>query len=136
MTNAPSAQNAGTGKAEFTGGLTVSMQVTDRKRSIAWFSEHLGCTLLYDVEEMGWCELSTPVESVQIGMSEVESVQVGGGPVLTWGVKSVDEARAALEKAGVKFDGETREYPGMVRLATFFDPDGNTFMFFEALGDM
>ena len=41
------------------------------------------------------------------------------------GVKSVDAARATLEKAGVKFDGETREYPGMVRLATFFDPDGN-----------
>jgi hypothetical protein len=34
----------------------------------------------------------------------------------------------------VRFDGPTREYPGMVKLATFFDPDGNTLMLYESLG--
>jgi hypothetical protein len=33
----------------------------------------------------------------------------------------------------VKFDGPTQEIPGMVKLATFFDPDGNAMMFFQDL---
>jgi hypothetical protein len=33
----------------------------------------------------------------------------------------------------VRFDGETREIEGMVRLATFYDPDGNTFMLAQRL---
>ena len=33
--------------------------------------------------------------------------------------------RAGLEGRGVKFDGETVTYSGLVMLATFFDPDGN-----------
>lgn len=120
---------------DYTGGLTAALQVSDRKRAIEWFKTHLGFGLLYDIAEIGWAEMSTPVAGVQLGLSEVEKPKVGAGPVLTWGVKSVDAARATLEKAGVKFDGDTREYPGMVRLATFFDPDGNTFMFFEVLGE-
>ena len=33
----------------------------------------------------------------------------------------------------VKFDGETQTVPGMVKLATFFDPDGNKLMLYEDL---
>ena len=37
----------------------------------------------------------------------------------------LDAARDALESKGVEFDGDTRTIEGMVKLATFFDPDGN-----------
>jgi catechol 2,3-dioxygenase-like lactoylglutathione lyase family enzyme len=119
---------------EYTGSLTLAFQVKDRKASIAWYERVLGLKLLYDVEEIGWCELSTPVTggTVSIGLSEVETPKTGG-PVPTLGVADVDAARAALEAADVRFDGETIEIPGMVKLATFFDPDGNAFMLSESL---
>jgi hypothetical protein len=121
------------GPITYCGGVTAAMQVADRTKSAAWFKKHLGFETLYDVAEIGWCELSTSVPGVNLGLSEVETPAVGAGPVLTWGVANINQARATLEKAGVRFDGETREYPGMVKLATFFDLDGNPFMFFESL---
>ena len=33
----------------------------------------------------------------------------------------------------MRFDGDTREIEGMVRLATFYDLDGNTFMLAQRL---
>jgi CreA protein len=56
-----------------------------------------------------------------------------GGAILTLGVNDIEKARAWLESKGVKFDGATREVPDMVKLATFFDPDGNTFMLAQGL---
>ena len=63
----------------------------------------------------------------------VNPSQTGGGATLTFGVVDIDSARAWLEAHDVKFDGEKTEVPGMVRLATFYDPDGNTFMLAQRL---
>ncbi|MBX3380286.1 MAG: VOC family protein [Phycisphaeraceae bacterium] len=117
----------------FDGGLTLSCQCADRKKAAAWYEKILGFKLLYDVAEIGWCELSTAVSKVNIGLSEVEKPRVGAGPVPTFGVTDLDSARAKLEKQGVRFDGATREIPGMVKLATFFDLDGNALMLFQDL---
>src|SRR5690242_1440745 len=110
----------------FDGGLTISFQVKDNKKSIAWYQDVLGFTLLYEVAEIGWCELKSEVTGgkVNVGLSEVESPKTGAGPTPTWGVKDIDAARAQMEKKKVRFDGPTQEIPGMVKLATFFDPDG------------
>jgi CreA protein len=43
-------------------------------------------------------------------------------------VTDIDVARGYLESKGVRFDGETNNVGGMVLLATFFDPDGNSWM--------
>ncbi|MFM9994277.1 MAG: VOC family protein [Phycisphaerales bacterium] len=119
----------------FDGGLTLSMQVKDRKKSTQWYTDVLGFTLLYDVEEIGWCELKTEVAGgkVNVGLSQVEKPKVGAGPVPTFGVKDIDKARAFMEGKKVRFDGPTQEIPGMVKLATFFDPDGNALMLFQDL---
>lgn len=118
----------------FDGGLTLSFQVKDRKRSIAWYQDVLGLALLYDVAEIGWCELATEVKGVNVGLSEVESPKTGG-PVPTFGVKDIDAARKQMETKKVRFDGATREIPGMVKLATFFDPDGNALMLYQSLSE-
>ncbi len=57
----------------------------------------------------------------------------GGGCVPVWGVRDITAARASLEAAGVRFDGPTQEISGMVKLATFYDPDGNAMMFAQSL---
>jgi catechol 2,3-dioxygenase-like lactoylglutathione lyase family enzyme len=118
---------------KYDGGLTCSLGVTDLKKSIAWYQDTLGFQLLYHVEEMGWCELATEIPRVNVGLSQVEKVTKGGGTTLTFGVEDIEHSRKQLEAKKVKFDGPIRTYEGMVRLATFFDPDGNTFMFFQDL---
>ena len=104
---------------DFDGGLTVACDVSDCAKSIAWYRDVLGFKLQYHLEEMGWCEMESHIPRVNVGLSQVESVKVGG-PTLTWGVKDIDAARKELEGKGVRFDGETRTIPEMVRLATFF----------------
>lgn len=119
-------------KFEWNGDLTLALQSSDRKRSAQWCQEHLGFNLLYDVEQAGWCELATHLPNISVGYAEVESPKVGG-PTPTFGVKDIDAARRALETRGVRFDGPTQTIPGLVKLATFFDPDGNAFMFSQSL---
>jgi predicted enzyme related to lactoylglutathione lyase len=118
---------------KFDGGLTVAYDVSDCSKSIAWYQERLGFKLQYHLEEMGWCELESHIPRVNVGLSQVEKPKVGAGPTLTWGVLDIDAARAELEAKGVRFDGETREIAGMVKLATFFDPDGNDLMLYQSL---
>lgn len=52
---------------------------------------------------------------------------------MTFGVKDIDEARRLLESKKVRFDGPITTYEGMVRLATFFDPDDNALMLYEGI---
>jgi CreA protein len=116
----------------YDGSLTLALGVRDRKASARWYAEHLGLDLLYDVAEIGWCELSTSVAGVTLGLSEVEEPRPGG-PVPTFGVVDLDAARARLESAGVRFDGPPIEHEGMVRLSTFYDPDGHALMLAQNL---
>ncbi len=59
--------------------LTASMGVTDLDRSITWYEEVLGFKLLYRAEDIAWCELSTMVPGVNVGLSQNENVVQGGG---------------------------------------------------------
>ena len=85
------------------------------------------------MDEMGWCELASAVDRVNIGRSQVENPQVEGGATLTFGVTDIDAARGKLEKQDVRFDGPSQEIPEMVKLATFYDPDGNKRMLYQDL---
>lgn len=118
---------------EYNGNLTCSMQCTSLDRTIDWCAKTLGFKLLYRVDEIAWCEMATPTSGATVGYSQVETPEVKGGATLVWGVKDIDEARKKLEDMKVRFDGETLTFPGMVRLATFFDPDGNKFMLSQEL---
>jgi predicted enzyme related to lactoylglutathione lyase len=117
----------------YDGGLTCSIKVTDLDKSIGWYQNVLGFTMLYKVDEIGWSELATEIKGVNVGLSQVEKAGGPGGAILTFGVKDIDAARKKVEAKDVRFDGPTQTIPGMVRLATFFDPDGNALMFFQDL---
>jgi catechol 2,3-dioxygenase-like lactoylglutathione lyase family enzyme len=117
----------------FDGGLTCAMGVSDLDRSVAWYRETLGFELLYRLEEEAWCELSTGVERVSVGLSQVEQAGGKGGATLTFGVEDIEAAKAELDSRGVRQDGPIRDIPGLVRLLTFFDPDDNALMLYEDL---
>src|SRR3546814_3275252 len=69
---------------------------------------------------------------VNIGRSEVESGGQGGGATNVFEVADSDAAKAHLDAEGVRQDGDIQHVPGLVRLITFYDPDGNAFMFSQA----
>lgn len=117
----------------YDGGLTAAMGVTDLDKGIAWYRDVLGFELLYRLDDMAWCELKTAVKGVNVGLSQVEELKPEGGATLTFGVKDIDAARSTLEEQDVRFDGETVTIPEMVKLATFYDPDGNKLMLFQDL---
>ena len=115
----------------YDGGLTCSFGVTDLPRSIGWYRDVLGFELLYRRDDIAWCELSTGVANVNIGLSERPEAGAGGGSTLTFGVTDLEAAKAALDGHGVRLDGDIMEIDGLVRLLTFYDPDGNALMFYQ-----
>jgi catechol 2,3-dioxygenase-like lactoylglutathione lyase family enzyme len=122
-----------TGPIRYAGHMTAAIGVSDMERSRSWFQERLGVDPIYTLADWGWCELRTPIPGVHLGIGQEETVTPQGGATLTFGVTDIAAARAHLEVNGVRFDGDTREIEGMVRLATFYDLDGNTFMLAQRL---
>jgi CreA protein len=119
----------------YQGGLHCDLRVTDLARALDWYTDVLGFSVLHHVPENGWAELQTPVPQVRVGLTEVESMPLGGGgAVLTFNVRDVDSARAEIERRpDVRFDGDTCTIAGWVRLATLYDPDGNVLMLAQSL---
>ncbi|MBT0956570.1 VOC family protein [Alphaproteobacteria bacterium KMM 3653] len=112
--------------------ITIALSVTDRHASAAWYKAMLGFETLYHADEAGWSELATNTPGVTIGMGE-HTQPAPGNCVPVFGIKDLDKARAALEQADVRFDGPTDVIEGMVKTATFFDPDANALMLAEDL---
>ena len=124
-----------TGAMRYVGDLTIAISVKDLDASLAWYADVLGFELVYRMDDMRWAEMRSPVVGVQLGLGEKDTPEVEGA-VPVWGVEDIATARAYLESRGVRFDGETMEIDGFVKLATFFDPDGNGYMLSQLLGKM
>lgn len=120
-------------KIKYDGDTNCAFSVTNLEGSITWYRDILGLEISFEATEMGWVEFKTPTPGLTLGLSQVEKVETQGGGTLVFGVVDLDETRAALERQSVRFDGETQVIPGMTKLATFFDPDGNTLMLAQNL---
>nr|WP_319385865.1 VOC family protein [uncultured Roseibium sp.] len=114
--------------------ITLALSVRDRHASAKWYADNLGFELLYHADEAGWSELQTLTQGVTLGLGE-QVEPVPGNMVPVFGIADISSARAALEKAGVKFDGDTETIEGMVSTATFYDPDGNALMLAQDLSN-
>lgn len=112
--------------------ITIAMSVKDRHASAQWYESMLGFGLLYHADEAGWSELRTNTPGVVIGLGE-HAKPVPGNCVPVFGIADLDSARQKLERAKVRFDGETDVVEGMVKTATFYDPDGNALMLAQDL---
>jgi predicted enzyme related to lactoylglutathione lyase len=120
-----------TAPIDYADHLTISIGVRDLEQAIAWYREMLGFELIYKLDDMGWCEIKTSMNGVSIGLGQNEEPKTEGTTPV-FGVKDIDAARSHLESNGVRFDGETQVIPDMVKLATFYDPDGNPWMLAES----
>ena len=112
--------------------ITIALSVKDRHASAKWYGEMLGFEVMYHADEAGWSELLTRTKGVTLGLGE-HTEPAPGNCVPVFGISDIDTARQKLEQAEVKFDGETIVVEGMVKTATFYDPDGNALMLAEDL---
>ncbi|KIC29926.1 VOC family protein [Leisingera sp. ANG-M6] len=112
--------------------ITIAMSVRDRLASAKWYEAMLGFELLYHADEAGWSEIRTNTPGVVIGLGE-HTKPAPGNCVPVFGIADLDSARQKLEQAKVRFDGETDVVEGMVKTATFYDPDGNALMLAQDL---
>ena len=120
----------------YDGGLTCSMGVTSLDRSIAWYRDVLGFTLLYRLDDIAWCELSTARRAGQCRPRRAR----GGG---RRGRRHADLRRRPTSRRPRPSStgtmsartGRSATFPDMVRLLTFFDPDDNALMFYQELGE-
>ena len=108
----------------------ISVGVTDYDRSVTWYRDVLGFELDYELKQYGWCELRTPF-GYSIGLGQSETVEQGN-ITPTFGVRDIDAAIAHLRGHDVKVE-DWHEIPGMVRLSTFYDPDGTPWMLAQTL---
>lgn len=116
----------------FDGTVIAILEVKDLAASIAWYGEHLGFEPILNLEDHGWAELSSPVRGAAIGLSVPAEAPKGPGAIAL-GVKDIAATMEKLKAGGVAFEGEVVELPGLVKLATFHDPDGNTITLAESL---
>lgn len=112
--------------------INIALSVKDRHASAAWYESMLGFETIYHADDAGWSELQTNTVGVTIGLGE-HTKPVPGNCVPVFGIADLDAARQLLEQAKVRFDGETDVVEGMVKTATFYDPDGNALMLAEDL---
>lgn len=112
--------------------ITIAMSVKDRHATAAWYENTLGFELIYHADDAGWSELKTKTAGVTIGLGE-HTKPAPGNCVPVFGTADLDAARQQLEQANVSFDGETDVVDGMVKTATFYDPDGNALMLAQDL---
>ena len=112
--------------------ITIALSVKDRHASAKQYESLLGFQTIFHADEAGWSELQTKIAGVTIGLGE-HTKPAPGNCVPVFGVSDLDVARHKLEEAKVKFDSETEVVEGMVKRATFYDPDGNALMLAEDL---
>ncbi len=112
--------------------ITIAFSVSDRSKSADWYLKHFGFVVSATYPEMGWTELQTSTPGVTLGLGDMEAPNPGNC-VPVFGVSDLDASRAILQAANVRFDGETITVPGMTKIATLYDPDGNALMISQDL---
>lgn len=119
----------------FKPGVTVWYSVKSLATTIDFYQDKLGFTTTFHDPESGMAMVNTTTKDCIIGFSEAEEV-VASTSSTVFEVYDIEQARQALEEKGISFIGETETIPGMVKLATFVDPDGHSLMLSEELSPL
>jgi catechol 2,3-dioxygenase-like lactoylglutathione lyase family enzyme len=110
---------------------SVSMQVADQDRALAFYVDVLGCQLRADVEVWPgarWVEVVPPGSEVGIALLTAES----GLPIgLRLGTDNADAAHAILTAVGAQVGSEVLRLEFAPPMFTFNDPDENLLVFIE-----
>ena len=112
--------------------VTVSwFNVKDFDEAKKFYGNVLG--LKKTLEIQGWAEFSHAEGEAAIGVAANPKTGKEPGATIVLRVDDIERERKRLQAGGVKFEGETEEIPGMVKLATFRDPSGNRLQLCQVL---
>lgn len=100
------------------------------ERTLAFYTEMLGFTVLDHDVNRGQAMLSTNSKDCIIGLAEADSV-IPSSTCITFEVENIEQAVQALQEKGLDFVGEIMVVPNVVKLATFSDPDGYKMMLYS-----
>ena len=106
--------------------------VNDWDRAKKFYDEILGWPVAYSDDNIGWREYGMD-NATHIAIqkaTEGDQGKPGLGSTITFLVESVDKTQAWLKSKGVKVD-EVLVIPGVIKVGTFFDPEGNRMQFVE-----
>ena len=104
---------------------TVSVAVTNWAAAKAFYHDTLGLPILFDIEEVGWCEFGEAGQTtLAINLWRDATPPVRGGTIPVFNVDDCLQAVAELRKRGVKV-ADPVTIPGMVIYADVHDPEGN-----------
>ena len=104
---------------------TVSVPVINWAKAKAFYHDTLGLAILFDIEEVGWCEFGEAGHTtLAINLWRDATPPVRGGTIPVFNVDDCLQAVAELRKRGVKV-ADPVTIPGMVIYADVHDPEGN-----------
>ncbi|MDY6783845.1 MAG: VOC family protein [Cyanobacteriota bacterium] len=118
------------------------LHVTDYAACLQFYRETLGFKVTY--QEDDYAELETGVTKITLSQQQKLKAMMGNSDadvdshsdriLLSFKVRSLDEATQLLSAKGVKLTGTPWEYPDLGYSTTFFrDPDGNLIELQQAL---
>ena len=108
---------------------SVRVFVSDWEKSVAFYSETLGLSVLFAGPEMGWAELDTGAARLaleRVDPNDPESAGLSGRFVaVSLQVDDVQATYDELTSRGIEFLGPPERQPWGGVLAHFRDPEGN-----------
>lgn len=117
----------------FKPGVGIHFNVSNLNRTLEFYTKKLGFKELYADANIRQAMLTTNTKDCLIGFAEIQST-APSSTCITFEVESIEEAVKFLQQKGVEFKEGIFEVPGVVKLATFFDPDGYKLMLSERIG--
>jgi catechol 2,3-dioxygenase-like lactoylglutathione lyase family enzyme len=110
---------------------SISQQVADQDRALAFYVDVLGCQVRADMEiwpGARWVEVVPPGSDVGIALLTAES----GLPIgVRFGTDDADAAHASLTAAGARVGEEVLRLDFAPPMFTFSDPDNNLLILIE-----
>jgi len=106
----------------------VGVPTRDLRAAVDFYGEVLGLRRSVYMPQRNYAEFETGNLTLSVFDAEQFGLEHHVNPnAIALHVDDVHEARAALERRGVGFTGETLD-TGVCHMAFFADPDGNAFM--------
>jgi predicted enzyme related to lactoylglutathione lyase len=121
--------SSGSAGEELIGGVDfVGVPTLDLERAAAFYGDTLGLRRSVYLPERGYAEFETGNLTLSVFNAESMGLEHRVSPnAVALHVDDVHEARSALERRGVSFQGEVLD-TGVCHMAFFSDPDGNAYM--------
>lgn len=105
---------------------------SDMKEAHKFFVDILGLTVNEYHEEYNWLEVKGPDGGALLGICKGDkNYPAGSNAVVAFTVDNFDETMDTLKQKGVTFIGEVIQAPGVPRMISFTDKDGNNFQIVE-----